>query len=245
MRTFSELIPEFYRFLTLQGTCSPSVITNYISWLKFLDSQYQLTTDFSESKMESIIKSEEVNQQGRGIYSTKKDLSNFKSSLRKFREFLNSDVMQLLKQVWQKDEEQVNEIEQSNSLTADVKEALIMARVGQGNFRKKLLEYWKGCSVTGLRRQDLLVASHIKPWRIADNIERLDLFNGFLLNPTLDKLFDRGYVSFDKQGKILISNLLTKEEQVLLNLTSCMNLIKHDDKHQLYLCYHRDNIYLA
>ena len=90
-----------------------------------------------------------------------------------------------------------------------------------------------------------MVASHIKPWRIADNVERLDLFNGFLLNPTLDKLFDRGYVSFDKQGKILISNLLTKEEQVLLNLTSSMNLIKHDGKHQLYLCYHRDNIYLA
>ena len=245
MFTFSEIIPEFYKFLTLQGTCSPSVITNYISWLKFLDSLYHLTSDMSESDIKLVIKNEEVNQINRDKYSTKKDLSNFKSSLRKFHDFLNSDSMQILKQVWKDDKEKEEQINKSKILTSDEKEALIMARVGQGKFRHLLFDYWKGCSITGLKRLDLLVASHIKPWRIANNVERLDLYNGFLLNPTLDKLFDRGYVSFDGQGRILISKLLSKEAQVLLNLDSNMSLVKHDNKHQFYLCYHRDNIYLA
>ena len=51
----------------------------------------------------------------------------------------------------------------------------------------------------------LLVASHIKPWRDADNIERLDQYNGFLLLPNLDKVFDLGFITFRATGEIIVS----------------------------------------
>ena len=52
---------------------------------------------------------------------------------------------------------------------------------------------------------ELLVASHIKPWSISDANEKLDIHNGLLMCPNHDKLFDRGYISFDDTGRILIS----------------------------------------
>jgi hypothetical protein len=61
------------------------------------------------------------------------------------------------------------------------KEELIKCRIGQGKFREKLIEYWKGCSITGFNDLDLLMASHIKPWRASSSEERLDVYNGLLL----------------------------------------------------------------
>ena len=70
------------------------------------------------------------------------------------------------------------------------KERLILARVGQGYFRKKLAARWKTCSVNGCGPQSVLIASHIVAWRNCDtNKERLDVNNGLLLTPNLDKLF--------------------------------------------------------
>ena len=67
-------------------------------------------------------------------------------------------------------------------------------RVGQDMFRGALLDYWQGrCCVTGLEVPALLRASHIKPWASCDSDEeRLDVFNGLLLAPHLDALFDGG-----------------------------------------------------
>jgi hypothetical protein len=120
------------------------------------------------------------------------------------------------------------------------KENLVKCRIGQGEFRDKLIEYWKGCSVTGLKQSDILIASHIKPWSKANNKERLDLFNGLLLLPTLDKLFDRGYVSFDDNGKILIAEAL--KDFGLLGITKDMN-ISIKKEHKKYLSYHRNEIF--
>ena len=85
-------------------------------------------------------------------------------------------------------------------------EALVKARVGQGKFRNNLIEYWKGCSVTNCKYITILIASHIKPWKDSSNKERLDVYNGLLLLPNIDKLFDKGYISFRDTGKIMISS---------------------------------------
>ena len=71
------------------------------------------------------------------------------------------------------------------------RDALTKARLGQGLFRHRVAEREPACRVTGLKRQEFLVASHIKPWRDCDNSERLDGANGLLLSPHVDKLFDR------------------------------------------------------
>lgn len=120
------------------------------------------------------------------------------------------------------------------------KENLIKCRIGQGKFRDQLIEYWNGCSVTGFKNIDLLVASHIKPWRNSSNKERLDVYNGLLLTPNLDKLFDKGYISFSDNGKILISDELS--EYNLFGISTDIR-ITIDEKHQKYLLFHRENIY--
>lgn len=120
------------------------------------------------------------------------------------------------------------------------KENLIKCRIGQGKFRDQLIEYWNGCSVTGFKNIDLLVASHIKPWRNSSDKERLDVYNGLLLTPNLDKLFDKGYISFSDNGKILISDELS--EYNLFGISTDIK-ITIDEKHQNYLLFHRKNIY--
>jgi len=83
------------------------------------------------------------------------------------------------------------------------RDALTKARLGQGLFRQRVAELEPACRVTGLTRQEFLVASHIKPWRDCDNRERLSGANGLLLSPHIDKLFDRHWISFDSDGQLI------------------------------------------
>jgi hypothetical protein len=116
------------------------------------------------------------------------------------------------------------------------------SRIGQGKFRKKLIEYWGGiCAVTGLSEQTLLRASHIRPWRSSDNHQRLYPFNGLLLAPHLDALFDGGFISFDDSGRIVLSPELTADDQHRLGVNDELALRSVDDRHKEYLRFHREN----
>ncbi len=127
------------------------------------------------------------------------------------------------------------------SITVTEKNAIVKSRVGQGVFRDGLLRIWGGCAVTGYQRRSLLLASHIKPWKVSTNKERLDPYNGLLLQPTIDRLFDRGFVSFDRKGKLIKSQILTTDELACLGVTPESRLTKVHDSLQEYLKYHRDN----
>lgn len=116
--------------------------------------------------------------------------------------------------------------------------------VGQRQFRKELIAYWKECAVTGLERMDLLVASHIKPWAMSKDEERLNPFNGLLLAPHLDKLFDRGYISFDADGVLLASSLLEQSEIRVFGLENGLRLKKLDSKHIPFHRFHRETIWV-
>jgi putative restriction endonuclease len=95
--------------------------------------------------------------------------------------------------------------------TATEVERLVTQRVGQNIFRQSLIDYWQGrCAVTGLDAQPLLRASHIKRWEHCDSdAQRLDVFNGLLLAPHVDALFDGGWISFDNDARLLVSPALT------------------------------------
>lgn len=86
-------------------------------------------------------------------------------------------------------------------------------RIGHDSFRDKLINDLKQCPITHIDDTKLLIASHIKPWALSNNEERLDVNNGFLLSPLFDKLFDKsvGLITFTPQKEILISNKLSKE----------------------------------
>ncbi len=122
------------------------------------------------------------------------------------------------------------------------KECLQYIRIGQKKFRESLIEYWKGsCAVTKCSDQRILRASHIKPWRSCNDEERLDPFNGLLLLPNLDATFDQGLITFDKQGRVMISPSF-KKNATMLGITEDME-IHIDERHQKYIDYHRKYIY--
>lgn len=133
------------------------------------------------------------------------------------------------------------------SLPETERQAVIRSRVGQGEFRAKLLEYWRGCAVTGAECLPLLKASHIKPWRDADNRERLDVFNGLLLAPNVDAAFDAGYVTFDAQGKIVFSRVVTGGPAYQLHLSAKMRINQKllKPEHLVYLEHHRTHVFLG
>lgn len=118
--------------------------------------------------------------------------------------------------------------------------ALIESRVGQGPYRARMLCWWGGkCAVTGCDDVDLLIASHALPWSKSTNIQRLDNFNGLPLTPNLDKLFDRGSISFADNGSILISKSIQPKTLKSLGVTSSMKLRKVDSRVMEYLKLHR------
>lgn len=88
--------------------------------------------------------------------------------------------------------------------TGSTKETIIQARVGHGPYRDKLFKKWGGkCAVTGIALESMLTASHIVSWSISNDKEKVDPYNGLPLIPNLDRLFDRGMISFDDNGHLL------------------------------------------
>ncbi len=123
--------------------------------------------------------------------------------------------------------------------------SLQKSRIGQGPYRKKLLDLWKNmCAVTELDLPRLLRASHIKPWSDSNNAERLDRFNGFLLSPGYDAAFDDGLISFNDDGTIRVSAILTDARLTQLGIHRGARITKPlHAKHREYLAYHRVEVF--
>jgi 5-methylcytosine-specific restriction enzyme A len=89
------------------------------------------------------------------------------------------------------------------------RKGLVTSRVGQGAYRKRIIHRWEyKCAVTGFDKLDVLIASHIVPWAASNDQERLDIHNGILLSPTYDALFDRRLISFENNGRIILSDAI-------------------------------------
>lgn len=101
-------------------------------------------------------------------------------------------------------------IEQDTTITETDREAVIQARRGQGLFRQRVAAIETQCRITGVSNPELLRASHCKPWRDGSNQERLDGENGLLLTPSIDHLFDRGFIGFDPKGQLIVSPVADK-----------------------------------
>jgi len=117
--------------------------------------------------------------------------------------------------------------------------AMQKARRGQGIFKKHLLrDFGRRCAINGIETPCLLIASHIKPWEVCSHQERLNPLNGLLLSPIFDKLFDYGLMSFNADGRILISNRLGPEEINRCGISRDFILPRHEIR-QYFLEYHR------
>jgi hypothetical protein len=118
--------------------------------------------------------------------------------------------------------------------------SIVLSRVGQDLYRKFLLMQWNGrCAVTNVDLQEILVASHIVPWKKSTDKERLDVNNGLLLTPMLDKLFDKYLISFSDKGRIIISKRISKEQRQAIGLHVDQRLRHVTPEMKKYLEIHR------
>jgi hypothetical protein len=128
---------------------------------------------------------------------------------------------------------------QLESLEHTERAAIIAARRGQGRFRSELIGMWLGCSVTCCQNLALLKASHLKPWRLSNNQERLDPFNGLLLTPNFDALIDQHFISFEDDGTMLVAATLSENARLAFGLSQNMRIEGLKPRHGPYLSSHR------
>lgn len=134
------------------------------------------------------------------------------------------------------------------ALSSTEKLQQINARRGQGAFRENVMRYEKCCRLTGISSPQLLIASHIKPWRsCSDGFERLDGNNGLLLSPNVDLLFDKGLISFCNDGRVIVSAHVDTSDIARLGLNVAIGKehAAFRDEQLAYLDYHRKNVLLA
>jgi putative restriction endonuclease len=124
--------------------------------------------------------------------------------------------------------------------------ALVRARRGQGLFRDRVSRIERRCRITGVENPVHLVASHCKPWRDANNEERLNGENGLLLTPTIDHLFDRGFIGFEDNGRLILSPVAHRPslQRIGINVTEPTNVGSFTNGQKTYLEFHRQSVLL-
>jgi hypothetical protein len=140
------------------------------------------------------------------------------------------------------------EIRGDLTLDETVRKQLTCARRGQGLFRRRVLTIEPVCRVTGIANPALLVASHVKPWRSCKTAdERLDGFNGLMLAPHADFLFDKGLIGFEDDGRTIYSPRMTDEEGIKLGMYNSQLPSPRElhPKSVRYFEHHRRNVFLS
>jgi putative restriction endonuclease len=124
--------------------------------------------------------------------------------------------------------------------------AIIRARNGQGLFRERVARIESRCRITGVENPVHLIASHCKPWRDATNEERLNGENGLLLTPSIDHLFDRGFIGFEDNGKLIISPVAHRPslESMGIDTTRIVNVGGFTSGQKQFLDFHRNAVLL-
>lgn len=120
---------------------------------------------------------------------------------------------------------------------------LVLSRRGQGVFKANVRLNGKTCRCTGVSLPSLLIASHIKPWSKCSDKEKLDGCNGIMLSPHVDRLFDRGFISFENNGGLKISSKLPGGTLEQWGLQSSMNVGPFNPEQSVYLDYHRSHVF--
>lgn len=119
------------------------------------------------------------------------------------------------------------------------------AREGQGKYRELLLEQCRFCPFTMISDERLLIASHIKPWAASEKHEKVDPYNGYILSPLYDKLFDRGFITFTEKRHVILSDFISPYtwKQINLKNDTFIKALPMDDKRIEYLKFHHTSVF--
>lgn len=164
----------------------------------------------------------------------------YSNALKQYRYSLSRESEDLAENTY------IEKIKNDSQIPETERTAIIQSRLGQGAYRKSLLDKYQGrCIITGINQPTLLVASHIKPWAVSSNAERLSVDNGLLLSATYDRLFDGGLITFDKHGKIFLSSLIGTENIKRLGLSKGMSFnLRINRNMEEFLSYHNDVLFV-
>ncbi len=124
------------------------------------------------------------------------------------------------------------------------RQALVLARRGQGAFRSNVRKVERACRITRVENHAHLVASHIRPWRDSSNSDRLSGENGLLLTPTIDHLFDKGFIFFEDGGRLIVSPVAHNESlrRMGIETDAPVNVGGFTEGQRRFLDYHRENV---
>lgn len=170
------------------------------------------------------------------------------NALKQYQEFINKeknfDIDKIINNIKKNiNQKIIKEIEHPQNLETE-KQALIKVRIGHSKLKENVLKIKQACDICGLKHPKLLIASHIKPWAKSNDYEKLDCENILLLCPMHDALFDKGLISFDRHGHILISKELNQQNLALMNIDKKNNINITSQRQQDYLDWHRKNIFI-
>jgi hypothetical protein len=223
-QSLKDAMPEQYQFELAEN--AKIICESYCYDLK--GHGFELCT---EGELGSTSRAVEKTYQISSMKSDKELIDDIKAILNVYTQFINVKMSesQLSKDL--------------SEIKGTSKTRLIQARLGQGKYRTDLFFVWEGkCCISGCDQKALLRASHIKPWRSCTDKERLDPMNGLLLTPNLDAVFDQGYISFDNNGEMVISNELDAKSISMLNIPKKFRLTLNQ-KQGGFMEYHRGNIF--
>ncbi len=142
------------------------------------------------------------------------------------------------------EDHEVELVASSTTFNETEKENIIKSRRGQGLFRKRVSLIEGKCRITKVNNPEHLIASHIKPWRHAENNQRLDEENGLFLTPHVDHLFDRGFISFENDGKVIVAPRTDLESLRRMKIDTDSNVGSFSSGQKEYLDYHRNYVLL-
>lgn len=145
-----------------------------------------------------------------------------------------------------KQKEKENEAEPIKSKKDEEKtKELRKARDGQGKYRESLLEQCRYCPFTMISDERLLIASHIKPWAASNDDEKVDPYNGYMLSPLYDKLFDRGFITFTEDRHVILSEFISPYtwKQIGLKNDTFIKSLPMDDRRKEYLKFHHESVF--
>jgi len=143
-------------------------------------------------------------------------------------------------EVPKEDSATVEEITMRTDIGETQKAQMIYSRRGQGVFKANVRLIEHACRVTKVANPKHLIASHIKPWSKSDDIEKLSGYNGLLLAPHIDHLFDRGLISFENNGKLILSKQFDHEVLNKWSINKTINVGAFRPEQKQFLDYHRD-----
>lgn len=144
---------------------------------------------------------------------------------------------------WERREEA--RIAEAPNIPETERRALVLARRGQGVFRSNVRAVERACRVTRVDRPEHLVASHIRPWRHSDNEARLAGENGLMLTPTVDHLFDKGFISFEGEGRLIVSPVADRASLLKMGIDpgDTLNVGSFSQEQRRFLEFHRENVF--